>query len=428
MGLFQRGPRCWARLLFYSGVLCDSFTRPYFVYAVLRFICDAGSTGRRVGLRLAGWLVVLLAACAHFQLPRFHNADWRYWLCFGVVYLQVPLIVCVPDSVEVTTTFAQLFGVRIEFPQILVLYQHSHSLAFWPPSSVNYRCVSLLSTNKLLPADCDLPHFCGEPVWHEYNSTWYGQELGLCVGTAFEDFSAPGHMWCKVHTIHYNPTYSQITFRVVREIDRLEQFRVLECGSKFVLISAWQLSHLDVRDSRGQLHVGKFVLKDVGSNLALSKYAEVSRPLLVGSRHYLLTRLPFRIAVDTAYSHLLLDPPKPFSWRVGDEQCLTLLGVRTCAPPVAKLHTVIRTTRYRIPGFGIIRHAIEFVLSVLSDIFFDSLTFIVNESWQAILAANSSWRIFEAALLFSTVLLQYDSLWKALLALFALIGTFGLRR
>lgn len=43
-------------------------------------------------------------------------------------------------------------------------------------------CNYILTTNQLLQAECVLPKRCGTPFFQKISSTWYGQEVGICIG------------------------------------------------------------------------------------------------------------------------------------------------------------------------------------------------------------------------------------------------------
>jgi hypothetical protein len=78
----------------------------------------------------------------------------------------------------------------------------------WPPNPIPRRCAYILDTNVLLEAQCTLPASCGQPRWIIQHVTWWGREVGLCIGagTIREGANLEERGWVEIQKLTPDPS------------------------------------------------------------------------------------------------------------------------------------------------------------------------------------------------------------------------------
>lgn len=126
--------------------------------------------------------------------------------------------------------FATVSAIERPVPINIAASQIHNSSFLWHPtptstfvnlpfSQVASKCIEILNTNKLLPSECTLPPHCGQQHWHQISSTWYGGEVGICVGlgvtppipynhSAFHGFIDSRHQWARLYQIYLQADYA----------------------------------------------------------------------------------------------------------------------------------------------------------------------------------------------------------------------------
>jgi len=69
------------------------------------------------------------------------------------------------------------------------LYDHHFNLSYhgeYQDKTYEPSCLYPLETNRFAPADCVLSPRCGNPVWENLETKWYGQEWGICYGSSLQ--------------------------------------------------------------------------------------------------------------------------------------------------------------------------------------------------------------------------------------------------
>lgn len=91
------------------------------------------------------------------------------------------------------------------------------------------QCIDVI-TSFITPDQCELPPYCGQTVYMQTESTWYGVKIGVCLGIGqnsvlyWQPDTIPGmpHGWCRLLTVEHiaqPPTAGHLLFDILHCYD-----------------------------------------------------------------------------------------------------------------------------------------------------------------------------------------------------------------
>lgn len=339
-------------------------------------------------------------------------------------------------------------------------------------------CIYVLRTNYLVSTNCALPTRCGYVHYKQLSSTWYGEEIGLCIGigsvlpyaTVFDDanfesrFHLPNNNWFAVYNVVMphtqtvvwrnefdTPEFCSSTVELLNEPLNMvftdSQLVMLTSLDKILIVPKSFVSNFitlgtsatDVFPNIDKIVEanGKFCSPIIYRN-AIEKMYDTKRPIQQQLASYpMLYRFP-PIHVDECALNVRSIPQLNSSMKVFPKSatecqtlsignvvdtinCTLLNTFLTCSP-------LTETTSYSVPGTTYIINAVQFVIAHLYYLIIDTFGWVVNEFHLVFYATNERLRIVEYLLITIPLTLKYPSIYTPLLSLIMIALTLGITR
>nr|ARM39063.1 hPS protein [Chronic bee paralysis virus] len=319
---------------------------------------------------------------------------------------------------------------------------------YYPPLQLRRRCVEILHTSKLAPADCSLPSYCGQVHWSTFQSTWYGSEVGACVGTGVHppvryEPSPFYHIlnqgkWFRSHTvISTNQPYPYPIVKI-HKIDTqatLSELRLLEGPDEWLLVTARQLDFsLYVTENLDEPKYPKYDWLGSGGSYCLVQ-PDRSFPLQPLARadnpDSLLEVLPVLVSADIKISNIHRDVNTTGICYPLSTYCVFRSGYVDSHSNISQAVTCDpfkMTTQYNIPGYSWLKKAILFFIESVVDTLISIILSLFDEFLALLRTLNEKYRVFEYLALIGFCLWRFQNPWPTVSIVGFTLAMIGLAR
>lgn len=301
----------------------------------------------------------------------------------------------------------------------------------WPLVHPPKRCVTVLETNVLAPADCPGYQSCGDMTWTQVDRSWYGKEVGLCVG--------PGAQ-------HTSVTTSGVYYH--------GGVRATDWG--MIYLARPMSSDYDVQQAHRDLMLIRFKHRDVMIMSAVyHNFISInsSGPTLTNVGHQTTSGgdiCPTMLPAARSGEGLIYDGPTLNEWPTGvpinvplrQEYFEPRRGVGNTRVRINNTHIALLTTSdllweiwvgdeqvicmphgyvtaYAFPGHTWLRSALTSIANILLDVIISLVTTLTSAVVDVLSVANDTYRFYEMSVVFALIIWRYDSPWRAALAVVA---------
>lgn len=102
------------------------------------------------------------------------------------------------------------------------------------------QCLAVLHTGTFSSIDCSLSPHCGEVTYFKERSTWYGSEVGICVGAGQEQVLVLNHEIQYLHLNNFdwgNVSYPYVRLNPYNIFEHVVTFPIINVNRKYYVIS-----------------------------------------------------------------------------------------------------------------------------------------------------------------------------------------------
>lgn len=302
--------------------------------------------------------------------------------------------------------------------------------AEYPYPEIDPNCQVILHTNKLAASDCPLPHSCGPASFTEIDSSWWGDEHGLC------STAGAHHHSVTPDSVPNDPGWAQImTLRVGINDDlcnAAEHFNVLQFpnGSRYV-VPRIALSNRPVFNIGTGTYTALYLKLDrrIGkdsrcvvkpTNIWAIPYDTWKPPFLARRRKNSYTGIRFTPLSDVNLTTVIIrgdwgDNLRPILFHSPPDEPVECLDIRY-------------VTKYDVPGSTIIPSVLDHVLDFLLKILGMVVTGIVPFFTKIVTELDQQYRVLEIFTVLMLALWWTDRPQHALVAASVYALATGLRR
>lgn len=373
----------------------------------------------------------LLAFCH----PEFKWTTTRVWgnLTFPVGTLvikgQTVTVACPPLYTIDWSDTTDLFGQNMSFSET---FYKTGAYTKWPFVHPPKRCVTVLETNTLFPADCPAYQSCGGMTWTQIDSSWYGREVGMCIGPG-----DVGHVSITDQDIYYHGGALAADWGAIYKPKHFsEDYDVNHVLQHLTLIRFTNRDVLIMHD------VYKNYITADRSGLTLNSIAHMSAsgsticPSMLPAAYYgqgiiydgpTLVEWPPGVPMNVPRSDAYFAPTLPqlgkVYLQVNSSHIMTLerggawLYNTRREPVVCMSHTYV--TAYAFPGHAWLKSALTAIINILVDVVLSLVGSFTGAVSDTLLVVNSTYRFYEMIFIAAVVLWRGGSVWKSAVAMAA---------
>lgn len=321
----------------------------------------------------------------------------------------------------------------------------------------NY-CTEILQTNVLAQSECSTPRRCGSTSWKKISSTWYGQEIGICLGIGanvpyktttngrWDGWYDPSiNFWSSIYKFDLLlPASTYITSAKLSDQPSLDAYRIIQkYDGTWMLTTIGALAHATKYDPNdGSLTIqaslrtseGKYCL-EFPRDEGIVKYEPI---ITATSLIDLALRLPFPATAEIdANNGKRFNPVSRFKkfnmiTPYDKSSCLYLyqhdITLTQCPTEdiICELHA--QTTSYSIPGMTLIKRSFLWILEEIWAIILNTLEWIYTTLLDLLKIMNTDFYVYEYALLTLFLMFYYHNLYRIVAILTPLMIYIGITR
>lgn len=329
-------------------------------------------------------------------------------------------------------------------------FQNEFVLFQTPPPS----CTYILDSNVVFQKDCILPSRCGYQHYHKISSTWYGGDVGLCIGIGAQlpfkstytevdmyGYHLPSNDWYAVHRInaleidhtfivngrkcHADTTPNTVGYPIHSII-----VLVNKANNTYMLPKVYKNYMTTFRTDTDLISPITDILEEVNGKYCLPRITP-STIQYPKTKHWNTTFDMFPIfkmynppCIPTDNSQLqtaVWSTERCYDPHGTITQCNLISQSITCNP-------LAQTTSYSIPGSKLIVSIFEHIIQFIIDFIFKILNYLFEELATILITLNLDYKLLEMFVLMLVAIYYAPSTWTPLLVLVAQSLTIGLKR
>jgi hypothetical protein len=314
----------------------------------------------------------------------------------------------------------------------------------WPINHEPERCNVVLETNKFTESDCSQVNSCHNVGWFPVEATWYGKEVGVCLGNAeeplhinsggvpIEDDGLPSSSWGKFYKFK-DPPERVDPCRVIKYLGliRLPTKDVIFAFSVFRNFAVYRTSTRSLEPYNFEFH----------SNAGRPCPSMFPVPLHNTAIIYegrTLNHWPHEFPVVTYRLRQPFVPRCPYEYNGANfalSEGLWVSGKQSLTFGTAYTNYTHRVcmnhrfeTSYSLPGSQFVRNTVSTIFRVL----FDILAEVVQQVWNSAAAVfhqvDENYRLSEVCVIIIVTAVYFDSAYKIGVGVALYATTVGLRR